>query len=130
MEQYSLDTQLFLELSQSAYYKGSDTFVALSEPNRKRKHQSLRINAKLGLLFNDDSGDGRLDNFKRQFYPGEYQAGPYKNQGSKNYNETPDQQSSRLTGTTLVQSTPSLNTLSATPKDDFLVEGYGSIVII
>ena len=110
-----------MNLSQSAYYKYSDTFVSLSELTCKRKHQSPRSNTKLGLVFDDDSEDGILDNVKRQLYSGEDQAGQDDDQGSMNDNDTPEQQSSRLTGTTISQST--------TPKAGFLMEGYGSIVI-
>ena len=50
VEQEPLDTQFFLKLSQSAYYKGRDTCVALLELTCKRKHQSPRSNAKLGYF--------------------------------------------------------------------------------
>ena len=68
VEQEPLDNNFCLKLSQSSYYKESDTFVALLELTRKRKHQSPRRNAKIGLLFNDDYDNGRLDNVKRQLY--------------------------------------------------------------
>ena len=125
----SLLILIFFKLFQLAYYKGGDTFVALLELTCKRKYQPLCSNAKLGSLFDDDSDDGRLDNVNRQLYPGESQSGKDGDQGSKNGDETPKHQESRLTGNTTAQSTPYLNILSATPKADLLVEGDGSIVI-
>ena len=60
------DARLVLKSFQSAYYNGSDTFVALSEIPHKRKHQSPRSNAKIGLLFDDESDESRLGHVKRQ----------------------------------------------------------------
>ena len=77
-------------MSQSAYYKGSDTFVALPELTCKRKHQYPHSNYKLGPLFYDDSDDGILDNVKRQLYPGEDHTGQGDIQGSNNENDTPN----------------------------------------
>ena len=88
---------------------------------RKRKHQSLRSNAKLGLLLDDDSDGDRLDNLKIQLYSEDNQADQDGNQVSMNADETPENQSSRLTGTALSQ--------SVTPKSDMLMKGDGSIVI-
>ena len=88
------------------------------------------VNAKLGLLFGENSDGGRLDNVKIQFYPVGDQAGQDDNQGIKNDNVIPKHQSRTLTGTNLGQYNPSLNTLSATPKADSLMEGDGSIFII
>ena len=121
VEQEPLYTHFCLLLSKSAYYKGSDTFVALSELTRKRKHQSPRRNAKLGLLFDDNSDGGRLYSVKIQLYSGDDQEGQDNEQGSMNEDDTPEYQSIRLTGTTLSKST--------TPKDDLIMEGDGSIVI-
>ena len=59
---------------------------------------------------------------KRQLYSGEDQVGQDDDQGSINDDETPEQQSIRLTGTALGRST--------IPKADFLKEGDGSNVII
>ena len=101
--------------------QGQQCFVSLSELTRKRKHQYPHSNAKLGSFFDDDSNDSRLDNVKINLYLGEYQSGQDEYQGRKNDDETPEQQSSSLTGTTLGQST--------TPRADFLMEGDGSIVI-
>ena len=92
--------------------------------------QTSLVNAKLGLLFGENSDGGRLDNVKIQFYPVGDQAGQDDNQGIKNDNVIPKHQSRTLTGTNLGQYNPSLNTLSATPKADSLMEGDGSIVII
>ena len=55
-------------------------------------------------------------------YPGEDQTGKEDDQVSMNGDDTPDQKSSRLTVTTLSQST--------TPKADFLMESDDIIVII
>ena len=82
VEQEPLYTHFCLLLSKSAYYKGSDTFVALSELTRKRKHQSPRRNAKLGLLFDDNSDGGRLYSVKIQLYSGDDQEGQDNEQGS------------------------------------------------
>ena len=71
----------------------------------------------------------RLDNVKRQLYPGEDQEGQDNDQLSKNDYETPVQKSSRLTGNTLGKYTPYLNNLSTTPKSDLITEGDGIIVI-
>ena len=65
VEQDPLYTNFCLNLSQSKYYKGSDTFVSLLELNRKHKHQYLCSNAKIWLLFNDGYDDVRMDNVKR-----------------------------------------------------------------
>ena len=66
VEQEPLDTQFFLKLPQSEYYKGSDTFVALSELTRKHKYQSPRRNTKIEFLSDKESDDGIIDNAKRQ----------------------------------------------------------------
>ena len=59
---------------------------------------------------------------KIQLYSGEDQSSQDNLQGILNDDDTPEQQSSRLTGTTLIQSN--------TPKAEFVMEGDFSTVII